>query len=107
MQVSKPVESGECQLTAASPLLPFPSRSRHGNRTYTRIPHLLCRGRKGNRRTASDSSSCTGIGLNATEALHTDPLTRQLMLMLMAVETKAKISTPEEGGGGVNREWVK
>lgn len=68
---------------------------------------FIRRGRKGARRTASDSSSCTGIGLTATEALHTDPLTRQLMLMLMAVETKAKVSTPEEGGRGVNREWIK
>lgn len=67
------------------------------------------RGRnRGARRNASDSSSCNGIGLTATEAIHTDPLTRQLMLMLLAVETKAKVSMPEErGGDSVNREWIR
>ncbi len=63
------------------------------------------RARKFSRRPPSESSS---VGFNAVEATHADPLTRQLMLMLLAVETKAKVSTPEEGGGGaVNREWIK
>ncbi|CBJ33418.1 conserved unknown protein [Ectocarpus siliculosus] len=67
------------------------------------------RGRsRGARRNTSDSSSCNGIYVTGTEVLHTDPLTRQLMLMLLAVETKAKVSMPEErGGGSVNREWIR
>lgn len=44
----------------------------------------------------------------STEALHTDPLTRQVQLMLLAVETKAKVSNSEEAGGGsVDRDWIR
>eukprot|EP00903_Cladosiphon_okamuranus_P016576 g15291.t1 len=92
--------AGAAAAAAAAMPAPAPRMSGRSRRRSTG-------GRKGARRTASDSSSCTGIGLTATETLHTDPLTRQLMLMLMAVETKAKVSMPAEGGGGVNRDWIK
>lgn len=87
--------------TAAS--LTFPTISLHFSLSFFFV--FPRRARKFSRRPPSESSS---IGFNATEAAHADPLTRQLMLMLLAVETKAKVSTPEEGGGGaVNRDWIR
>lgn len=66
-------------------------------------------GRDKNRATRAASESSTGLNVvGATEVMHTDPLTRQLQLMLLAVETKAKVSTPEEGGSSsVDRDWVR
>lgn len=60
------------------------------------------------RRATSEGSSHGSI--TAPEVHHTDPLTRQLQLCLLAVETKADVSKPEEGagvGGSVNRDWIR
>ncbi|CAM9641327.1 unnamed protein product, partial [Sphacelaria rigidula] len=66
---------------------------------------------KGRRRQGADSGAHGGLpGMMGVpgEVLHQDPLTRQLQLMLLAVETKATVTMPQEGGGGsVDRDWIR
>lgn len=67
---------------------------------------------KGRSRRGTEGSIHGGVpGMpgTATEVLHSDPLTRQLQLMLLAIQTNAKVTIPPKEGGGtpVDREWIK